>query len=457
MPIGLPFVPEYITVHLGAPNSPAENVTVPFPDYIKNVASSEIYPTWPESALRANILANISFALNRIYTEWYRSKGYDFDITNSTQYDQKYSPGREVFQNISQIVDEIFNNYVVREGTVQPFFTEFCNGTTVTCPGLSQWGTVGLAEQGYDPLQILQYYYGEDIQIVENAPVKPNVESYPGRPLRLGSAGNEVATLQMQLNRISNNYPAIPKIPNINGVFGETTEDAVREFQRIFNLTVDGIVGQATWYKIKYIYNSVRRLGELSSEGIALEEVLPFFGATALGPGSTGEAVRVVQFYLAVIGYFNEELPVIAVDGIYGPETTEAVKAFQTLYGLTVDGIVGRNTWNALQDAYEGIIRTLPESAYEGRAKLFPGYDLSLGMEGEDVRDLQEYLAVIGRTYTNIPEIEVTGVFDQQTEDAVIAFQQAFGLPPVGYVGANTWNAIRKEYNEITLSGFTSD
>lgn len=457
MATGLPFIPEYITVHLGPPNSNAENVTVPFPEYIKNVASSEIYPTWPDNALRANILAIISFALNRVYTEWYPSKGFNFDITNSTSYDQKFVPGREIFQNISQIVDEIFNNYVVQEGTVQPFFTEFCNGTTVTCPGLSQWGTVSLADQGYTPLQILQNFYGADIQIVENAPVKPNVESYPGRPLSLGDSSNEVAQLQMQLNRISNNYPAIPKISPMDGVFGVSTEQAVRAFQNIFNLTVDGIVGKATWYKIKYIYNSVTKLGELSSEGLQLEEVLPFFGASSFGPGATGSYVRVIQFYLAVIGYFDENIPSVVINGVYDEQTEAAVRAFQTQYGLEADGIVGRNTWNALQDAYEGIIRTLPESIYDGRAKLYPGSILSLGLESEDVRDLQQYLAVIGKTYTNIPEVEVTGVFNPQTQEAVTAFQQAFGIPPVGYVGAITWNTIADEYNRLTLSGFASE
>ncbi len=183
---GLPYIPETITVHLGLPDQPAENVTVNFSDYIKNVASSEIYPTWPESAIRANIYAQISYALNRVYTEWYRSKGYDFDITNTTQYDQYFVKDREVFKNISRIVDEIFNNYVVREGSVSPLFTAYCNGTTSRCDGLSQWGTVTLAEQGYTPLEILQFYYGDDIAIIENAPIRPNVESYPGFPLKLG-------------------------------------------------------------------------------------------------------------------------------------------------------------------------------------------------------------------------------------------------------------------------------
>ena len=178
-PFGYPVIPERITVHLGRPEESARNVEVPFSDYIKNVASSEIYPTWPENAIRANIYAQISYALNRVYTEWYRSRGYDFDITNSTQYDQAYVPERNIFENISQIVDEIFNNYVRRQGSVEPYFTQYCNGTTSTCAGLSQWGTVELANQGYLPYEILRYYYGDDIDIVRNAPVQNVEESYP--------------------------------------------------------------------------------------------------------------------------------------------------------------------------------------------------------------------------------------------------------------------------------------
>ena len=206
-----PVIPDYITVHLGRPNSPARNVRVPFTDYIKNVASSEIYPTWPENALRANIYAQVSFALNRIFSEYYRSRGYDFDITNSTAYDQAYVDGRDIFSNISKIVDELFNDYVTKGNQIQPYFTEYCDGRTVSCRGLSQWGTVTLANQGRTPYQILQNYYGNDINIVRNAPVKNIPESYPGTLLRLGSVGEDVRTIQRQLNRIRQTSPSIPR------------------------------------------------------------------------------------------------------------------------------------------------------------------------------------------------------------------------------------------------------
>ena len=240
-----PVVPEYITVHLGAPDAPAENVTVTFPRYIKGVAASEIYPTWNESAIRANVLAQISVALNRVYTEFYRSRGYDFDITNNTQYDQAFSPNEETFENINAIVDDMFNNYIVRRGNVEPLYTQFCDGVRTQCRGLSQWGSQELAQQGRTPYEILQYYYGQDIDLVYNAPVGDSIPSYPGQPLTVGSVGEDVRTIQRELNRIRKNYPALPAVGETDGVFGADTAAAVRAFQRIFNLTEDGIVARA--------------------------------------------------------------------------------------------------------------------------------------------------------------------------------------------------------------------
>lgn len=443
----LPTIPETITVHLGLPDQPAENVTVSFPEYIKNVASSEIYPTWPEAAIRANIYAQITYALNRVYNEFYRSQGYDFDITNTTQYDQKFIKGRDIYENISQIVDEIFNNYVVQQGRVDPFFTAYCNGTTTVCAGLSQWDTVALAEQGLTPYQILQHFYGPNIGIVENAPISANVPTYPGTPLRLGASRNDVKTIQLQLNRIADNYPAIPKIANPNGVFGVDTENAVKEFQRIFNLTPDGIVGKATWYQLKYIYNGVKRLNELSSEGLTLEEVTRPF-PPVLQEGTQGISVRSLQYYLTVISYFSDgAVPGVTIDGIFGPQTKEAVIAFQNLAGLTPDGIVGQNTWQRIEQAYQIILDTLPANIQGQGAGLYPGYVLSLGLENQDVRDLQTYLQGIADFYGNIPRIEVTGVFDEPTRDAVIALQSQYGLPPEGVVGPATWERIRTLYN----------
>ena len=444
----LPVIPRNITVHLGAPNAPARNVTVPFVEYIKNVASSEIYPTWPENALRANIYAIISYALNRVYTEYYRSRGYDFDITNSTQYDQAFVENREIYENISDIVDDIFNNYVVRTGSVAPYFTQFCNGTTSTCNGLSQWGTVPLAERGLDPLQILRNFYGNDIEIVQNAAVEDVSESYPGVPLRIGETGNNVKIIQTELNRIARNYPAIPKIAEENGIFGVDTENAVREFQRIFGLPVTGQVDKATWYRIKQYYTGVKSLSDLISEGVTLEESqVPFAGR--LAEGMRGEEIRILQYYLNVIAYFNPDLNLSPLDGVFGAATAAAVRDFQAFYGLPVTGIVDAPTWNILTKIYADTVASLPEGYAGNRAKLYPGYFLTEGMQGENIRDLQTYLSLIGRYYNDLPELPVTGYFGAQTHAAVETFQRLFGLPVNGAVGPITWYTIANQYDYL--------
>ena len=443
----LPVIPENITVHLGRPDSNAENISVPFVDYIKNVASSEIYPTWPEAALRANIYAIISFALNRIYTEWYPSRGYNFDITNTTQFDQAYVKDREIFENISNITDNIFNDYVVRQGSIQPLFTQFCNGTTSTCDGLSQWGTVSLAEQGRTPYEILQNYYGNDINIVENAPVG-EISSYPGVPLRLGSAGNNVQVIQRQLNRISQNYPAIPKITNANGIFGIDTEAAVRKFQEIFNLTQSGEVDKATWYKIKRYYTGVKGLSELAAEGVTLEEAtIPF--ETQIATGSSGVSVRTLQYYLSIIAYFNPALEPVPLNGNFDSETIAAVERFQSFYGLPVTGVVDTATWNTISRIYTETVNALPPDYAGENAKLYPGYFLTKGMRGQAVSDLQSYLSFIGSNISEIPQLPVTGYFGDQTEEAVKIFQRLFGLEQSGSVGPLTWSSIAKEYDAL--------
>ena len=445
---GEPYIPQFLTVHLGAPGSNAQNVTVSFPDYIKNVASSEIYPTWPENAIRANVYAQISYALNRYYTEWYRSMGYDFDITNSTRYDQAYVQNRDIFANISDIVDDIFNEYVYRQGSVEPYFTQYCNGTTVTCDGLSQWGTVPLAEQGYGPYDILVEFYGPDINLNTDTPVRINSPSYPGLPLRLGDAGNSVRTKQVQLNRISRNYPSIPKIAPVDGVFGQETDDAVREFQRIFKLTADGIIGKATWYRIAYLYNSVKRLSELESEGISLDEVAQQF-PSLLSPGDTGDEVRMIQYYLQVVAAYYDTVPPLTTTGVYDDATYQAVMAFQRTFGLTPDGIMGQQTWNELYKAYRGILDST--AVMEGGVVLYPGTVLRIGSQGEYVQILQEYLAYISEFYPEIPAVQVTGVFGNQTQAAVIAFQNLFGLEAAGIVGPLTWDAIASLYSDLRV------
>ena len=356
MPTVTPYVPRNITVHLGSPSSGAANVTVPFSDYVKNVASSEIYPTWDESALRANILAIVSFALNRVYTEFYRSRGYDFDITSSTAFDQAFVNGRSYFENVSRLVDELFNDYLRRPGFVEPLAAKFCNGTTVTCEGLSQWGSQNLAQQGYSSDQILRSYYG-NVETVINAPIKGITSSYPGSPLRRGSTGPSVVVLQTSLNRISQNYPAIPKIPAVDGIFGNRTEAAVIVFQEIFGLTPDGIVGPATWYEVVRLYTAVTELSELRSQGQQFYSI-NWSPPSGLAPGDSGEKVRLLQYMLSTLSSYISSIPSVAIDGIYGQETKAAVLAAQRRFGLPETGTVGEATWNAIYDQYSGIENT---------------------------------------------------------------------------------------------------
>lgn len=352
----IPYVPQRITVHLGPPGASAANVTVPFINYIKNVASSEIYPTWEESALRANILAIISFTLNRVYTEFYPSRGYDFDITSSTAYDQAFVNGRSFFSSVSAVVDEIFNDYLRRPGFVEPLAAKYCNGTTVTCEGLSQWGSQDLAQQGLNSLQIVRNYYG-DVELVQDAPIRNNASSYPGTPLRRGSSGPFVVVVQVELNRIAQSYPAIPKLDSVDGIFGSRTEASVIAFQRIFGLTPDGIVGKATWYELVRLYTGLNRLSELRSEGQQFYAV-NWTHPDAISQGNTGEKVRLLQYMLVILSEYISQIPAVAVDGIFGPATRSAVLAAQRYFGLPQTGVVDANTWDTLYDAFSGIETT---------------------------------------------------------------------------------------------------
>lgn len=452
MNANIPFIPEFVTVHLGPASSDAQNVVVPFIDYIANVASSEIYPTWPENAIRANIYAQISFALNRIYTQYYRSRGYDFDITNSTSTDQSFVNGRDIFENVSQIVGEIFNDYISRRGNVEPLFAQYCDGIEVTCNGLSQWGSVDLANQGYTPYEILTYYYGDDIDIVQNAPVENITSIVPRFPLRLGSAGDAVRALQIRLNRISDNYPAIPKIALPDGVFSYDTEDAVKEFQRIFDLTPDGVVGKATWYKTQFIYNAVKRLNELDSEGISLSEVSDQY-PEGLSPGDRGVEVANVQYLIDYLSAFYNTIPELSVDGIYGPSTEAAIRAVQSTFSLPITGRLDLDTWETIYRTYLGFVATIPIKYVEGNTIPYPGIPLRLGSSSDSVTLLQEYLNFVATAYPEIPTIPVTGYFGTQTQNAVLAFQRLFGIAETGTVAAATWLALTTAYSDLYNGG----
>ena len=356
--------------------------------------------------------------------------------------------GRDIFENIYQIVGEIFNDYISRRGNVEPLFAQYCDGIEVTCNGLSQWGSVDLANNGLTPYEILTYYYGNDIDIVKNAPVQSISISAPERPLRLGSTGDAVRALQIRLNRISDNYPSIPKIAVPDGVFSFDTEEAVKKFQEIFSLTPDGVVGKATWYRTQFIYNAVKRLNELDSEGISLEEVTKQYD-DSLKPGATGVNVANLQYLLNYLSAFYDTIPEVAIDGIYGPSTSNAVSAAQKTFSLPDTGILDLDTWEAIYRTYLGFVSTIPLKYVEGNTVPYPGIPLRLGSSSESVTLLQEYLNYVAEVFTDIPQVPVTGYFGAQTRDAVLAFQRRFGIEPTGTVAAATWLALTTVYNDL--------
>ena len=439
--INYPTIPTEIVVHLGAPDEAAENLSLPFVDYIKNVASNEIYPTWPDSAIEANILAQISFALNRIYNEWYPSKGYTFDITSLPEYDQSFVKNRQVFDTISKKVDQIFNNYVYRTGQIQPLNAVYCDGKVTTCNGLSQWGSVSLARQNKTPLEILKYYYGNDVNIKENAPIGEVFGAYPGYPIELGNAGDKVRIIQRELNRISNNYPAIPKIPRVNGVFGVYTQNSVKKFQEIFNLNPTGIVDYSTWYKIKYIYNAVKRVNDIYSEGIGEEEAIYDYG-NELKYSDVGLGVRVLHYVLLTIAYFDPDLPSLRLNSVFNDNTKAMVINFQKKYGLPATGVVDADTWNELVTVYRDTIHNIPEEYAQYGDEFFQGRLLALGMSGDDVRIIQKFLLKICQQTGNIPGVRVSGIFDDLMEKSVMKIQSIFNQDTTGVIDPITWYNI---------------
>ena len=444
-----PTIPETIVIHLGPPDSDAANVTETFADYIKNVASSEVYPTWPEEALRANILAQISVALNRVYTGFYRNQGKDFDITNSPAYDQTYVYQRDIFENVSEIVDEIFNTYIRREGNVEPLFAEFCDGIEVRCNGLYQWGSVELAKGGANYEEILRNYYGNDIEIVRNAPIATADFRPPTRTLRIGDTGSDVELMQIRLNRISRNYPGIPKIYPADGFFDKSTEDAVRKFQEVFNLSPDGIIGPATWNSINFIYNAVKKLYSINSEGLSASELETIY-ETELKLGDSSRNVYVLQYYLAYISLFYPTILQPITDGDFGPGTENAVKSYQKTFGIPETGLVDQNTWSSIQNTYYEILSRFPYNFENGLILPFSGRILRPGVDGNDVRALQEYLNYIANTYPAIPKINVDGSYGSATENAVNKFVEIFNLPNSrGRVNAQVWNAIINVYDDL--------
>lgn len=441
MAVRLPIVPNNITVHLGAPDEAAKDITIPFTDYISNVAASELFPTWPTNSLIANIYAITSFALNRVYNEWYRSKGYNFDITSSPQYDQTYTENGSTYENIDNLVGDLFDNYVVKGNQVQPYFTRYCDGRVTTCNGLSQWGSVSLANQGKSPLDILKYYYGNDISIKFDAPVGDNSFGFPGYNIGLGNAGNPVLAIQRDLRRIRINYPAIPQIGDNPGIYDVETEAAVKKFQEIFGLPVTGIVDKATWYKIKYIYTSVKKLSDLYSEGLTIDEAT-FRYQDFITYGDTGIEVEYIHYFLDAIAFLDSDIPRLPTNSVYNDNSVTMVKAFQEKYGLPVTDNFTYTDWKVLKDTYNNILKSFPKEYQDFASELYPDYFLTRGVEGEDVRRFQRFLLKICQFDKSIPGVRVNGIFDELTENSVKKLQEDYGFEVNGIVGPLLWRKV---------------
>ena len=439
-------IPEYVTVHLGKPKEKVANVQVPFITYLKSVAASEIYPTWPYEALKANIYCQTTFVLNRIYTEWYRSQGYGFDITNSTSFDQKFVLNRATFASTDRVVEEIFNNYVTKIYNRDPYFTEYCDGKKASCNGLKQWGSYDKAKAGETALEILKDYYG-DVQINQTDNISTSYASYPGSPLRNGSTGESVQAIQAQLNRISDNYPSINK-QVADGIFGENTEKAVKAFQKAFNLTQDGVVGKSTWYKISYIYTAVKKLAELTSEGEALAPGA--YPGYVISRGARGLNVLMIQFYINQRAVYISSVDRVEADSIFGAGLEKQVKNFQRYFNLTDDGKVGPLTWHRMHNFYKSIYNgTATPGATPPPADAYPGYLLRRGSTGENVTKIQQWLNGVGQVHTQIPYIAPDGIFGAKTRQAVESFQREFNLSPDGIVGKKTWNRLYNQWQTL--------
>ncbi|MCL2556503.1 MAG: peptidoglycan-binding protein [Firmicutes bacterium] len=456
--LGPIFLPEFVRVKLGLPTSNAPVVRVPFIDYIKNVTSSEIFDTWPRSSMLANIHVIVTFLLNRIYSEWYPSRGHNFDITSTTQHDQRFIYGRNIFANIDRLVDEVYNVFARRVGFANPYFTEYCNGTTATCRGLSQWGTVTLANRGYTPLRILQFYYHNDMRLEETNLFQSVVSSYPGTPLRIGSQGPDVLRIQNFLNRIRTNFPAIPTISPPNGSYQASTAASVRAFQQSQNMTADGVVGLNTWNRITRIYVAVIRLSELGGEAerVGLSPNPP---TVIIRQGDRGVNVAHLQYILDMLSRYYANIPAIIRDSSFGANTRNAVLAFQRMVNINPDGVVGPVTWNRLYQAYRGMthVPSLPPVPPPGIAppapgpqRPYPGVVQRVGARGENVRWIQESINIIRRVYPAIPALTEDGVFGSLTQNAVIRFQQTFALVPDGLVGPMTWAKLNDMRNQVT-------
>ena len=443
-------IPANIRVHLGQWQSPASNVSVPFIDYIKNVTSHEIFDHWPEQTIIANVYCIVSFTLNRIFTEFYRKRGVNFDITSTTHMDQKYVHGGIIGARISAVVDRIFNNYLAVIGHKEPFLSLYNDGIRVNLPGrLSQWGSYFDGLSGMNAWQIINKYFSQNLELRVCNNFNGVLESYPGRTLRLGDSGDDVRQMQLFLNGVIGFYTNTIINP-VDGVFGLSTRNSVLVAQRAWNLPQTGEIDRRTWYEISRRFAVRRALWEMHSQGLRIGiGTTPPTRIIRLGDPvnpqdfATSALIVKLQFLLDFISLYYPEIPFVAQTGRFDQLTNAGVRAFQSLFNLNVDGVVGPITWAMLYDVYWGIIEntTLPPPEIPP----FPG-NLSVGSTGANVRLVQEAINIIAPNHPGrLGRVTVDGIFGNMTRDAIFAFQSIFGLPITGIVNQATWNRLMQE------------
>ncbi len=465
------FIPEFIIVHIGCPGDDGEVLAVPFIDYIKNVSCSSVYPTWSREAICANVHSIISFTLNRIYTDWYKSKGYGFDITSSSEDDQMYVKGRNLFRNVCDIVDEIFYTCIRVNGFSQPFLAKCYNFSNCSGRSLSRWGSFDLAEDGFGALDILKKYYGDNIELVNVDDVGGIINRNPQRNLSVGSVGDDVRFIQKALNTIAKQYVGISKILNEDGIFGENTRRAVRDFQRIFNLDADGIVGVKTWNKISLLYALIKKIFDNSNN---IEEIIR--NAFPMELGSKGEDVKNIQKSLNFIFKKYGSFDKLDEDGYFGEKTRDAVKEFQKRFGLVVDGIVGKDTIDRIKYVEKNIndlsmfvpnVSDDNEEFIEDIKQLKDDFRLILSLEeieipmkfgdqGENVKSLQRELNNLSKYYGFLEKLDEDGIFGPKTKETILKFQKRFGLNVDGIFGEESLKklvSLNKALEELQIDG----
>lgn len=432
--------PGQITVHLGPPDSMADNITIPFYEYILNVASSELSPHWPENLLCADIYVIISLALNRIYSSLYPSLGYEFDITSSPEYDQKFIRGRETYCNISALAGTLMGSYITRRPAVGPLEAYLPRDNE------TQAYAFELANRGYSPIEILKRLYGNDISIIKNVPLEGCKAPETGFPIMIGSRSPGIARIQIILNRISDCFPTIPKIPNIDGIYGESTADAVAELKRVTGLLSDnqkdnGILGRSEWCAMMQLYQSIINLEKSGP--------VPRVASDTIAYGDEGPDVAALQRMIGCLSCFYCGVRRPEVDGIFGDETLNSLIDAQRALGVTPDGIAGHETIDALRAAIRGAYRATPGDFADCDCTEFLGEELRLGSEGEVVAELQRYLSDISSRLPDLPPIAVTGYFGNHTRASVLAAQKLLDLRQTGNVDAETWDAIASLWSDL--------